>query len=105
MRIYIAGPMTGIPEYNYPEFNAAAAKLRALGHDVCNPAELPEPADPTWENWLRQAIQVMLTCQQLVLLPGWHASAGARLEQNLAAQLRMPCTLYVEFKGIKDEKN
>jgi hypothetical protein len=24
-RVYIAGPMTGLPDYNFPAFNAAAA--------------------------------------------------------------------------------
>jgi hypothetical protein len=30
-RIYIAGPMTGLPEFNYPAFNAEAQRLRGLG--------------------------------------------------------------------------
>ena len=39
-RIYIAGPMTGIPEHNYPAFHAAVAKLRAEGYAVTSPADL-----------------------------------------------------------------
>ena len=38
-RIYLAGPMTGLPEFNYPAFHAEAARLRQLGYHVENPAE------------------------------------------------------------------
>lgn len=38
-RVYLAGPMTGIADYNFPAFNAAAARLRAEGFDVVNPAD------------------------------------------------------------------
>jgi hypothetical protein len=37
-RIYIAGPMSGYPEWNYPSFFAAEDKLRAEGWVVHNPA-------------------------------------------------------------------
>jgi len=39
MRLYIAGPMRGYPEFNFPAFHRAAADLRALGHTVFSPAE------------------------------------------------------------------
>jgi len=39
MKIYLAGPMRGIPEFNFPKFMAFAAMLRARGHTVFNPAE------------------------------------------------------------------
>lgn len=41
-KIYIAGPMTGIPDYNRPAFNEYAAKLVEQGHTVLNPATLPD---------------------------------------------------------------
>src|SRR4051812_6760126 len=38
-RVYVAGPMRGIPEFNFPAFNAAAVALRQIGCEVFNPAE------------------------------------------------------------------
>lgn len=38
-RLYLAGPMTGLPDFNYPAFHAAAAAWRAAGWTVANPAE------------------------------------------------------------------
>ena len=52
MKLYIAGPMTCLPEYNFPAFHSTAAHLRGMGHEVLNPAELPDPDDPTWPNYL-----------------------------------------------------
>lgn len=98
MKIYIAGPMTDLPDYNFPAFHAAAANLRSMGHEVVNPAELPAPAEPTWENYLRGALRAMLTCEAVVLLPGWVRSNGARLERMVADRLRMPVYDYAHFE-------
>jgi Domain of unknown function (DUF4406) len=32
IKVYLAGPMTGVPEFNFPAFHAAAAKLREEGY-------------------------------------------------------------------------
>ena len=38
--IYIAGPMRGVEEYNYPAFDRQAAALEKQGWQVINPAEM-----------------------------------------------------------------
>ena len=45
MRVYVAGPMTGIPQFNYPAFIELQSKLEADGYDIVSPAELDDPAD------------------------------------------------------------
>jgi Domain of unknown function (DUF4406) len=89
--------MTGYPEHNYPAFHEAAKQLRAAGYEVLSPAEIESNTENTWETWMRLSIALLIKCHEIVLLPDWHKSTGARLEQNLAAQLRMKSTLYSEF--------
>lgn len=89
-RIYLAGPMTGLPGYNYTAFNEEATRLRGLGYHVENPAENVHPIDQTWSGYMRVALAQMLTCDAVALLPGWAASKGARLEEHTAAELDMP---------------
>lgn len=38
-RLYIAGPMSGLPQFNFPAFHAAAIALRAAGYAIISPAE------------------------------------------------------------------
>lgn len=93
MKIYIAGPMTGLPDFNYPAFNAAAAQLRAMGHTVLNPAENPVPACGTWQGYMRLALAQLVQCECIVLLPGWAESKGALIERKLAQVLGMDVLL------------
>ena len=63
-RIYVAGPMTGLPELNYPAFNAAADRLRARGWHVENPAESPAPhvdAQCEWSAYMRMGVSQLMT--------------------------------------------
>nr|WP_272918201.1 DUF4406 domain-containing protein [Pseudomonas aeruginosa] len=88
-RIYLAGPMTGLPEHNFPAFHAEAARLRSLGYQVENPAEHGEIPGFEWADYLRLDLQKLLTCQAIALLPGWMDSKGARLEFTVATNLGM----------------
>lgn len=88
-RLYLSGPMTGIEAHNAPAFNAAAAKLRALGYDVFNPAEHGFDELP-WEQYLRRDLAALLDLDALAMLPGWTGSRGAQLEVHVAKSLGMP---------------
>lgn len=89
MRLYIAGKMSGEKDLNYPLFNSEAARLRALGYDVVNPAEL-NGKDMSWAACMRRDIREMMTCDAIAMLPDWWQSRGARLENYIAVRLGMP---------------
>tara|TARA_R110000851_G_scaffold333531_2_gene514933 strand:+ start:13417 stop:13836 length:420 start_codon:yes stop_codon:yes gene_type:complete len=89
MKIYIAGPMTGLPKLNFPTFHSVADFLRREGHTVVNPAELNVDANASWEECMRVDIRELVTCESIFLLPNWTLSRGARLEFLIASQLGM----------------
>lgn len=89
--LYLSGPMTGLPDYNYPAFHSAAADLRAAGYVVINPAERDGAIALAWEENLRADIQLLVRLAGgLAMLPGWSESRGARLEGAIATGLGMP---------------
>lgn len=82
-KIYISGPMTGLPNLNFPAFHAEAARLREFGYYVINPAEINREG-AEWQTCLRADLRAMLDCDTLALLPGWSKSQGAHLEIHVA---------------------
>lgn len=100
-KIYISGKMSGLPEENFPAFNEAAAKLRAKGFTVVNPAELK--VDVTgltgrarWQKFLKADLKVLIDCDAIVMLPGWGSSEGALLERYVARKLGLDVAYSVE---------
>ena len=86
-RIYVAGPMSGMKDLNYPAFNAKTAELRAAGHHVENPAENDPPKCESWLGYMRLSVAQIATCDAIYLLPGWSKSKGACIEHQLAVGL------------------
>ncbi|MCH7348564.1 DUF4406 domain-containing protein [Aeromonas sp. MR7] len=78
VKVYVAGPTTGFPEFNRPTFFAAEEHLKSLGAKVMNPAILPDG----WshEAYMRIAIPMLMECEAVAFLPGWQQSSGARRE-------------------------
>lgn len=83
-RLYLSGPMSGKLDLNFPAFHDEAARLRSLGYEVINPAELNPDPTATWHACMRADLKALLDCDTLVLLPGWEQSAGAHLEMHVA---------------------
>lgn len=111
MKLYVAGPMSGIPQFNFPAFFAAGDKLRELGYEVVNPAELDDEEDKgaamkskdgklgtgtggidkTWGDFLMRDVKLIADIVDgICVLPNWHKSRGARLETFCALQVQKP---------------
>lgn len=83
-RIYISGPMTGKPEWNFPAFHAEAERLRSLGYDVVNPAEINTDTSTPYNECLRNDLKALLDCDTIAMLDDWMDSNGAHLEMHIA---------------------
>ncbi len=110
MNIYVAGPMTGIPYFNFPLFNKVSAKLRAMGYTVFNPAERDNQrhgvdisagnhngdealAEKAHGFSMREALAmdmeyICLEADAICMLPGWEKSEGAFAEWATARRLK-----------------
>lgn len=97
--VYLSGPMTGLPEWNFPAFDDAAKRLRAGGLAVLSPAEkdLEGGFDPASDGEgfdLRAALEwdvaAVLAADAVVVLPGWEDSAGCVVEVLTAEALGKP---------------
>lgn len=108
MRVYLAGPMTGIPQFNFPAFDAASSDLQARGLEVVSPAELDNPETrrmalaskdgapgsgsangETWGDFLARDVKLLADSplDAVIVLPGWERSRGARLETFVANRM------------------
>jgi hypothetical protein len=103
MKLYLAGPMTGYPEQNFPLFHAETARLRALGFEIVNPAELNEGSDGDWLACMRVDIVHVVYCDGIALLPGWEQSRGAPIEHRLMRDLGLRVYMAHHLIGLAGE--
>jgi hypothetical protein len=102
-KYYVAGPMTGKPQFNVPAFLEAKEALEALGYDVQLPADLDDPEavvqllkSPdgapnsvdnlgTWGDFLSLDVKLVAdVVDGIAVIEGWQKSRGARLETYVA---------------------
>lgn len=98
-KIYIAGPMRGYPQFNFPAFDRAAALGRSLGWDVISPAEMDREhgidentapsvdvngGEPAWVRvFILRDVNILINTLKaeagdaIAVLPGWEKSVGA----------------------------
>ena len=101
VKVYVAGPMTGIKDWNIPAFTEMTTRLRDAGYLVVNPHELHEPSeDVAWGWYMRRDLPQLCTCDTIVLLRGWEFSKGARLEKHVADELGMTVIQWYELEKL-----
>jgi len=103
---YIAGPMRGYPQFNFPAFFDAEESLARLGWKSKNPARMDLEQDATAatsfvhpvEVYVKRDIEALLFLKQMErvghkvavhFLEGWHKSKGARAEHAVAEWLEI----------------
>lgn len=94
--VYLSGPMSGIQEHNFPEFNRFAKAIRALGFKVINPAEsFGGRIDLPRETYLRKDFSDILglpkDAGRVFFMPGWDGSDGCKDEFLLAKRIGLGC--------------
>lgn len=92
MKIYIAGPMTGYKELNFPAFAATATRLRAQGYEVISPAEVNPDLNADWLECMLVDMKLVSECDAIYMLYGWELSSGARIEHIVAKKLNLQIT-------------
>jgi len=99
MKVYIAGPIKGMPDGNRAAFKQRAEELLLLGHLPVNPWDIPpdhdigecigDPVDHSdsphrYGCYLRADIEQLMYCDAITMLPGWENSVGACTELGVA---------------------
>src|SRR5687767_2058872 len=103
MKVYLAGPMQGIKDFNFPLFDAVKFHLAENGerlnvHYIISPADLDRKEDfdnrsadgsidpVERRHMLGRDMAALSTVDAIIMLPGWEKSGGAQLERNFAQE-------------------
>jgi Domain of unknown function (DUF4406) len=116
-KFYLAGKMSGIPQFNFPLFLRVAKALRNQGYDIVSPAEIDDyedklvamnskdgrfrPGDKTWGDFLARDVKLLADggITGIIFLPGWEASAGAKLEATVGLLKRFNFMRWDDSRG------
>lgn len=112
-KVYLAGPMSNIPYFNFPAFFDGEERLREMGYDeIFSPARndiehfgdfwkscpkgshdelsVREGPVPTYRDCLRMDLNWILDhADAIAFLPGWEKSKGVKAEKALAECLQL----------------
>lgn len=116
LKCYIAGPMSGYAEFNFPAFFAAQELFESKGYEVFNPASKDNEANVQTDKSFAEGDDQKLMqsgwdfraafdwdCNKVIyadaiyMLKGWEKSSGARAEHAVAVSIQQR---YPEYKII-----
>jgi len=103
-KVYIAGPMTGYEDWNFPAFFDAENQIKELGYETLNPAAndgasleaaiqnaiSARDSGATWASYMRRDLSNLVLSDYVCVLPNWQRSKGASLEVHVAKALGIP---------------
>lgn len=93
MKVYIAGKITGNPNYK-KQFAKAEEKLKAAGHIVLNPVK---SEGFSYKDCIDMGLCELMRCDAIYLLRDWKQSEGAYLEYTYASTTGMQ--IFYEQEG------
>lgn len=111
-RVYISGPITGLPNLNKDAFDNEERLLKEAGFEVFNPHSIsppseeekaewklehdtglfPEPSVRLWQYYMRICVGQIPLCDSMRMLPNWQNSKGAVWEHKIAMMLGLEVT-------------
>lgn len=105
MRLYIAGPMTGIPELNKGSFEVAKRLLMAVGHRATTPFDVAarrgiSQDEDSIAELLGADFKEIQESDGVVLLPGWDESLGTFAEIAFALRQSKVIFAILEDGGL-----
>ncbi|MBY3671886.1 DUF4406 domain-containing protein [Vibrio cholerae] len=84
-KIYIAWPMTGLPEFNKPAFFKREFSLRCDNWIVLNPAILPDGLQH--HEYMEICLPMVRVADAVFMMKGWENSKGANMEHDYAKDI------------------
>ncbi len=113
-KVYISGPITGIPNFNASSFCDAERSLYYSGYDIANPLRinnvinhlnevtvtLEEHSKYPREHYLKNDVAQLIKCDYIFFLGGWENSKGALFERQIAQELKIPTLYKSEKDGV-----
>lgn len=106
---YLAGPMSGYPEYNFKEFARHAQMLRDFGLKIASPHEIDHGETPEtrgslpYQTYIDAGMKLLESCGGIILIAGWPQSSGACAELSRAIDLGMPSYFACEYSEYPDD--
>lgn len=102
MKIFIAGPITGIDRY-WENFEIADDYITGLGHIALSPARLPQGM--TYVEYERISLAMIDVADAVLFLPGWSHSRGASFEYEYCGLIGKPRLHSIEeLEGINERR-
>lgn len=98
-RVYIAGPITGVQDFE-ENFARAERALRDMGYEPVNPCSPGQVEGFTYKDYIDRGFSLLMSCDGIVMLPGFMDSKGAALELHYALAVGLEI---MRFEAGEDE--